>query len=242
MATTAPNMGLKVWNLLNDPYDHSQLADNWAKVDQHNHTEGKGVQIPTAGIENGAISGSKIGAGQISGEKLEGLLAAQAGINAPTRTYLEYIQANELYTNSTTTYTIIDQATVYVPVGSRLMFAYLAGHKSTTANGTITPMIDNAEIKIPGAGGFTALGVASSEVSTFYGPLYTNSPNSGLTATKGTAEYSPITTGMTGIASISVIGLNAGSHTVQIKGKAGASGILNVNQRNLWVWVEAWNS
>lgn len=63
MATTSPSMGLKIWNLLGDPYDHSQLADNWAKVDQHDHSEGKGVQIPTAGIADGAISSAKLGYG-----------------------------------------------------------------------------------------------------------------------------------------------------------------------------------
>lgn len=60
MAITSPSMGLKIWNLLTDPYDHAQLADNWAKVEQHDHTEGKGVQIPTAGIAAGAISATKL--------------------------------------------------------------------------------------------------------------------------------------------------------------------------------------
>jgi len=63
MATTSPSMGLKIWNLLADPYDHTQLADNWAKVDQHDHSEGKGVQIPTGGIADGAISFAKLGYG-----------------------------------------------------------------------------------------------------------------------------------------------------------------------------------
>jgi hypothetical protein len=62
MAVTSPNMGLKIWNLTSDPYDHAQLAANWAKVDQHNHSEGKGVQIPTGGIEDGAITAAKLDA------------------------------------------------------------------------------------------------------------------------------------------------------------------------------------
>lgn len=60
MAITSPNMGLKVWNLLTDPYDHAQLADNWAKVDQHDHSTGKGAQIPTGGIADGAVTADKI--------------------------------------------------------------------------------------------------------------------------------------------------------------------------------------
>lgn len=62
MAVNSPNMGLKVWNLLTDPYDHAQLAENWAKVDQHNHESGKGVQIPTGGIKDGAVTKAKLDA------------------------------------------------------------------------------------------------------------------------------------------------------------------------------------
>jgi hypothetical protein len=49
-------MGLRIWNLLLDPYDHEQLADNWAKVDAHDHSPGRGVLIPTEGIAFEAIS------------------------------------------------------------------------------------------------------------------------------------------------------------------------------------------
>lgn len=56
---TTNNMGLKVWNLVTDAYDHAQIADNWAKVDQHDHSGNRGVQIPTGGIEDGAITNPK---------------------------------------------------------------------------------------------------------------------------------------------------------------------------------------
>ena len=49
-------MSLRVWNLLLDPYDHEQLADNWAKVDAHDHSPGRGVLIPTEGIAKEAIT------------------------------------------------------------------------------------------------------------------------------------------------------------------------------------------
>lgn len=60
MAFTTPKMGLRVWNSLNDPYDHEQLADNWAKVDFHDHTPGRGLQIPTEGLFDGAVTPSKL--------------------------------------------------------------------------------------------------------------------------------------------------------------------------------------
>src|ERR1051325_10040444 len=60
MALTTTEMGLRVWNLLTDLYDHTQLADNWSKVDLHDHSPGKGVPIPTDGIADGAITGPKL--------------------------------------------------------------------------------------------------------------------------------------------------------------------------------------
>lgn len=59
-------MGLRVWNLLTDPYDHDQLADNWAKVDFHDHTPGRGTQIPTEGLFNGAVTTAKIADGGVT--------------------------------------------------------------------------------------------------------------------------------------------------------------------------------
>lgn len=56
MALTTPKMGLRTWNLPGDPYDHNQLTDNFAKVDYHDHTLGRGVQLTTASIANGAIT------------------------------------------------------------------------------------------------------------------------------------------------------------------------------------------
>jgi microcystin-dependent protein len=60
MAFTTPNLALNVWNLTTDPYDHEELAENWAKVDEHDHSTGKGKQIPTGGIEDAAITADKI--------------------------------------------------------------------------------------------------------------------------------------------------------------------------------------
>jgi hypothetical protein len=60
MAFTSAKMGLRIWNLLTDLYDHAQLADNWAKVDYHDHSPGKGVLIPTEGLADAAVTGVKL--------------------------------------------------------------------------------------------------------------------------------------------------------------------------------------
>ncbi len=60
MALTTPKMSLSVWNQLTDPYDHAQLADNFSKIDFHDHTPGRGVLIPTEGIADGAVTVAKL--------------------------------------------------------------------------------------------------------------------------------------------------------------------------------------
>ncbi len=57
---TAPYMGLAVWNSVTDSWNHEQLADNFRKLDEHDHASGKGVQIPTGGIKDGAITRAKL--------------------------------------------------------------------------------------------------------------------------------------------------------------------------------------
>jgi hypothetical protein len=65
MSLTTPKMSLHVWDQLNDLYDHVQQANNWAKVDLHDHTPGRGVQIPTEGIFDGAITAAKLAAASV---------------------------------------------------------------------------------------------------------------------------------------------------------------------------------
>jgi microcystin-dependent protein len=50
-----PKMGLTAWDDLVDPYDYQQFANNWNIVDFHDHTPGRGVQIPYGGIAPGAV-------------------------------------------------------------------------------------------------------------------------------------------------------------------------------------------
>lgn len=76
MAFTTPNMGLKIWNLITDLFSHSDLASNLATVDTHDHSNGKGVQIQSAGIAPLAITAGKIASGSITSAQI----AANAGI------------------------------------------------------------------------------------------------------------------------------------------------------------------
>lgn len=63
MAQVSPNLGLSIWNLVSDLYNHDQQADNMAKIDFHDHAPGRGIQIPTEGIKDGAITALKMAPG-----------------------------------------------------------------------------------------------------------------------------------------------------------------------------------
>lgn len=61
MARTTTNLALKVWNLLADHFNHSDLADNWDKIDAHNHTGGGlGVQLPAGALSSSSVSNSNL--------------------------------------------------------------------------------------------------------------------------------------------------------------------------------------
>lgn len=63
---TSPNMALKIWNLSTDNYNSAQLAENFARLDEHTHTGPPyGVQIATAGLADGAVTAAKIASGAI---------------------------------------------------------------------------------------------------------------------------------------------------------------------------------
>lgn len=47
---TTPEMGLTAWDQATDPYDHTDLVNNWVAIDQHDHTSGKGTDLPREAI------------------------------------------------------------------------------------------------------------------------------------------------------------------------------------------------
>ena len=86
MAFVSPRMNLKVWNSPSDPFDHEQLADNFLKLDRHDHSEGRGAQIGAAGIQDGAITSTHLAIGGLtSGVLADGAVTnAKLGANAVT--------------------------------------------------------------------------------------------------------------------------------------------------------------
>lgn len=76
MPITTPNMGLVKWTELSDPYDHSQLSGNFQKIDEHDHTAGKGKRLSGASLENEAIDTAQVKDASITNAKLAGSITA----------------------------------------------------------------------------------------------------------------------------------------------------------------------
>lgn len=53
-------MSLVSWPAPGDNFNHTDLANNFSKIDSHDHTSGKGTQIPPGGIANLSINTPQI--------------------------------------------------------------------------------------------------------------------------------------------------------------------------------------
>jgi hypothetical protein len=63
MAIVGPNLGLAIWNDSSDNWNTDQLRNNWAKLEFHDHGPGRGMQIPTEGLQDGAVTAAKMAPG-----------------------------------------------------------------------------------------------------------------------------------------------------------------------------------
>lgn len=52
--------GLRIWDSGADLYSHSDLETSWLAVDNHDHTVGKGKQIPAGGLAPGSVDGNTL--------------------------------------------------------------------------------------------------------------------------------------------------------------------------------------
>lgn len=64
------HMGLTAWDLGEDFFEGSDMANNWKAIDQHDHTLGKGQQIPSSGLRDGAVTESKLADNSVTPAKI----------------------------------------------------------------------------------------------------------------------------------------------------------------------------
>jgi microcystin-dependent protein len=76
-------MALTIWSNSSDPYSHNDLANNFLKLDQHDHSGGRGIQISTAGLANNAVTTAKIAPGSVGSAQLTSNALLPAGLILP---------------------------------------------------------------------------------------------------------------------------------------------------------------
>lgn len=146
---TSSKMGLRIWDNLLDNYDHEQLADNWAKVDAHDHTNGRGVLIPTEGLADAAKFTSVI---SDTGWITPPLINSWANlVTSPARLPVAYRRKGTIvYLQGSLWGGAFGQPAFVLPAGFRptaAVFAASAGY-TTTASFTSVLVLANGEVQI----------------------------------------------------------------------------------------------
>jgi hypothetical protein len=226
MATDSPLMGLKIWNSSTDPYDHAQLAANWGKVDEHDHSSGKGTQIPTGGIRDGAITAAKLSSDVLGPA---GLVSGLSTATTETTTSTSY-----------TTLTTADSVSVTVGTNGLLRIAFRALWKLTAASndGSIALFLGSQQLQTYGADN-TPANIAGTLVATGDNYGFVGTSATGFTVTASpTSDSALITTGIS--LNPLTIDVAAGTYTVSVKYKVNAvsGGTLSVKERKLWAWTD----
>lgn len=134
MSFLSTNMGIRVWDLPDDDFDSDELANNWMAIDAHDHTTGKGLQIPTGGIQNLAVTSAKLAemavtTGKINTDAVTQAKIANAAVGTP-----------ELIDLNVTTAKLADGAVT----GPKLADNSVSGSKLADASVTEPKLANNA--------------------------------------------------------------------------------------------------
>lgn len=111
MATTTANMGLSVPSVNDTDYPTS-ISDSFNAIDDHDHSSGNGVQIPSSGILDGAVGTSKLATNAVTTIKITDGNVTEAKIATSAVTTTKIADANvtegKIAANAVTTTKIAD--------------------------------------------------------------------------------------------------------------------------------------
>lgn len=135
-------MSLSAWTSLNDPYDHEQLADNFIKLDQHNHTPGQGAPIGTTSLGANSVTTAKLANNALFNSGLFSAIGLASAVPYGF-TYLAtdqnalYVNIAGTWTNVTATQGLTD-APGNLSIGGTLGVTGAATFSTIAATGNIT--------------------------------------------------------------------------------------------------------
>lgn len=136
-------MSLEMWDQSGDPYNHVQLASNFAKTDAHDHTPGRGVLLTTESLALESITTALIAKEAVQLANLSAALQTQLEGSITTSGIAnEAVTAAKLATNSVTTIKIASEAVTEAKLDSaskgKLAEATTAKSELTTLKGEVT--------------------------------------------------------------------------------------------------------
>lgn len=264
MASVGLKMGLALWNLLGDKYSHTQLANNFAKLDLHRHVPGQGAQIPTAGIEDGAITAAKLapGANAIADDSVtankfdDATVLAPLGLNGQgvSRRGRSDVATEE--TRTSASYVLMPTPDVVsnlvLPAGGLIIVAFHGLVKnSVAAAGRAAIFLDSVQTKMDqGFATPTDTETPLPGSANAYKALFTTGHGlETMTSVDVTNFGAPVTTGQVigGIRSVvggvagtdggvTALFADAGTYDVSIQYKS-TSGSVSAKNRHLWAWT-----
>jgi hypothetical protein len=209
MATTYTNMGLMSWNAGADLFSYADLDANWAKIANHDHTSGNGVQVPTDGIADNAITsakilndtivnadinsaaaivGTKLAANTITNDRIATADLDKLGLTSGSTIRRAHLAIDQDESTASTTVggvylTTNDKVTVTVPNNSLLIISYTAWVKnSVTLNARARLTINGNQLQTLSAGvwGSGAVDYVGNASTANYSPLSTTTGNPGV--------------------------------------------------------------
>lgn len=167
-----PNMGLTAWNSVTDVWSHEQLANNFRMLDEHDHSNGKGRQIPTGGIEDGAVTLSKlspeastVGEDSVDTDNIRNLAVTRPkiGLKAVGHDQLgdSAVQASNIGNGNVYSRHLSTKTGSYIGMhsGGRSLTRFTPGVPGQAYNNTIVPaprtsgQLNGVKLKVPAGGG-----------------------------------------------------------------------------------------
>jgi hypothetical protein len=212
-------MGLTIWNNLADPYNHEQLAGNFSKLDQHDHSPGRGNQIPTGGIADGAVTAAKmapgasaIADGSISSAKLTNDAVSPANLDTWKYSAIASAESTTSATPVALT-TTGPQIPVTVPANGILELVGSVEIKTSNISATASVCLFEDGVEI------LTLGVIPAVANTYY----TYTFGSGISLAR--------------VISRGVLYATPGAHTYEVRYKVSGGFTATFQNRKLWLGI-----
>jgi len=228
MASVLANMGLVAWPSPEDRYNSAQMALNMQRIDNHDHSPGKGKPLTGASLLDGAVGEDKLSS---SVADILGISQASA-----IRRGKSIIDTEESRTNTAFGYFATQDIVsgLVLPTDGLIAIVAQADIKESVANAATVGLFvgDTSIAEIDGlnTNGTTAAAYGGVKTTDWLAAGQGTGAN-GLHFTVSVPSNSTVNP-----LGIVVVSATAGTHSVSIRTKS-SSGSVTARNRKLWAWT-----